>query len=182
MSCTGNLHFDEKSGTCVWPDVAARTGCATNAYSKYSRSYQFNRPPLTIWRLSQRNSATVSSAPRKSVMTRMASPSCIRTTHTQRTAPASTTAWMASSPARDSATPDSSTTRTFSVVTTRTMFRNGMCLRFWNSVMRRRATCQMSYPSSDTPFSLGMNTWLQLFFLLNYSKDWYKDEDDKKSN
>ncbi|EAT38549.1 AAEL009577-PA [Aedes aegypti] len=40
MSCTGNLHFDEKSGTCVWPDVAARVGCATNAYKKLSDGFE----------------------------------------------------------------------------------------------------------------------------------------------
>ncbi|XP_055615630.1 protein obstructor-E-like [Toxorhynchites rutilus septentrionalis] len=34
MTCTGALHFDEKSGTCVWPDVAARTGCARNNDNK----------------------------------------------------------------------------------------------------------------------------------------------------
>lgn len=25
--CTGGLHFDEYSGTCVWPDAANREGC-----------------------------------------------------------------------------------------------------------------------------------------------------------
>ncbi|XP_041973822.1 protein obstructor-E [Aricia agestis] len=28
VPCTAGLHFDEYSGTCVWPDSAARTGCS----------------------------------------------------------------------------------------------------------------------------------------------------------
>ncbi|XP_044730340.1 protein obstructor-E-like [Chrysoperla carnea] len=28
--CTAGLHFDEYSGTCVWPDTAARQGCGTS--------------------------------------------------------------------------------------------------------------------------------------------------------
>lgn len=27
MKCTVGLHFDEESGTCVWPDTAKREGC-----------------------------------------------------------------------------------------------------------------------------------------------------------
>lgn len=27
MTCTAGLHFDEFTGTCVWPDTAARQGC-----------------------------------------------------------------------------------------------------------------------------------------------------------
>lgn len=27
--CTAGLHFDEYSGTCVWPDTANREGCKT---------------------------------------------------------------------------------------------------------------------------------------------------------
>lgn len=27
MKCTVGLHFDEYSGTCVWPDTAKREGC-----------------------------------------------------------------------------------------------------------------------------------------------------------
>lgn len=27
IACTAGLHFDEYSGTCVWPDTAAREGC-----------------------------------------------------------------------------------------------------------------------------------------------------------
>uniref|UniRef100_A0A182K5K0 Chitin-binding type-2 domain-containing protein n=1 Tax=Anopheles christyi TaxID=43041 RepID=A0A182K5K0_9DIPT len=40
MSCTGSLHFDEKSGTCVWPDVAAREGCGSNANKKLNDGFQ----------------------------------------------------------------------------------------------------------------------------------------------
>uniref|UniRef100_A0A182W552 Chitin-binding type-2 domain-containing protein n=1 Tax=Anopheles minimus TaxID=112268 RepID=A0A182W552_9DIPT len=40
MSCTGGLHFDEKSGTCVWPDVAAREGCGSNANKKLNDGFQ----------------------------------------------------------------------------------------------------------------------------------------------
>jgi hypothetical protein len=28
QKCTGGLHFDEYTGTCVWPDTAKREGCA----------------------------------------------------------------------------------------------------------------------------------------------------------
>lgn len=27
LPCTAGLHFDEYSGTCVWPDAAGRQGC-----------------------------------------------------------------------------------------------------------------------------------------------------------
>lgn len=27
LPCTNGLHFDEYSGTCVWPDTAQRQGC-----------------------------------------------------------------------------------------------------------------------------------------------------------
>lgn len=27
ITCTAGLHFDEYTGTCVWPDAAGRTGC-----------------------------------------------------------------------------------------------------------------------------------------------------------
>lgn len=33
ITCTAGLHFDEYSGTCVWPDGAGRQGC-TEAGSK----------------------------------------------------------------------------------------------------------------------------------------------------
>lgn len=29
IKCTAGLHFDEYSGTCVWPDAAGREGCGT---------------------------------------------------------------------------------------------------------------------------------------------------------
>lgn len=29
ITCTAGLHFDEYSGTCVWPDTANREGCKT---------------------------------------------------------------------------------------------------------------------------------------------------------
>lgn len=32
--CPTGLHFDEYSGTCVWPDAAGRTGCGTKEASK----------------------------------------------------------------------------------------------------------------------------------------------------
>jgi Chitin binding Peritrophin-A domain len=28
VKCTAGLHFDEYSGTCVWPDTANREGCS----------------------------------------------------------------------------------------------------------------------------------------------------------
>ncbi|XP_030749005.1 protein obstructor-E-like [Sitophilus oryzae] len=31
ITCTNGLHFDEYSGTCVWPDSAGRQGCKDNA-------------------------------------------------------------------------------------------------------------------------------------------------------
>lgn len=34
MKCTTGLHFDEYSGTCVWPDTAKREGCS-NLESKF---------------------------------------------------------------------------------------------------------------------------------------------------
>lgn len=40
MKCSGSLHYDEKSGTCVWPGVAARTGCAANSYKKLSDGFE----------------------------------------------------------------------------------------------------------------------------------------------
>lgn len=30
IKCTAGLHFDEYTGTCVWPDTAAREGCSTD--------------------------------------------------------------------------------------------------------------------------------------------------------
>lgn len=32
--CPTGLHFDEYSGTCVWPDAAGRTGCGNKEASK----------------------------------------------------------------------------------------------------------------------------------------------------
>lgn len=29
IACTAGLHFDEYTGTCVWPDTANRQGCKT---------------------------------------------------------------------------------------------------------------------------------------------------------
>ncbi|XP_076258401.1 protein obstructor-E-like [Rhynchophorus ferrugineus] len=31
ITCTNGLHFDEYSGTCVWPDSAGRQGCKDNS-------------------------------------------------------------------------------------------------------------------------------------------------------
>lgn len=36
ITCTAGLHFDEFSGTCVWPDSAGRQGC--NAQTGKSRN------------------------------------------------------------------------------------------------------------------------------------------------
>lgn len=35
MTCVAGLHFYEPTGTCVWPDMANRQGCGSNANSMY---------------------------------------------------------------------------------------------------------------------------------------------------
>ncbi|XP_055538439.1 protein obstructor-E-like [Wyeomyia smithii] len=40
MTCSGGLHFDEKSGTCAWPDVAGRVGCGSNSNKKLNDGFQ----------------------------------------------------------------------------------------------------------------------------------------------
>lgn len=42
-TCTAGLHFDEYSGTCVWPDSANREGCKS--------ALGINRKIFTFWDL-----------------------------------------------------------------------------------------------------------------------------------
>jgi hypothetical protein len=34
ITCTAGLHFDEFTGTCVWPDAGGRQGCNKDVTSK----------------------------------------------------------------------------------------------------------------------------------------------------
>lgn len=45
VKCTAGLHFDEYSGTCVWPDTAARQGCQAMD-SKYNQISTFKQAIL----------------------------------------------------------------------------------------------------------------------------------------
>lgn len=47
ITCTAGLHFDEFSGTCVWPDSAGRQGCNAQT-SKCSRKYQHILPRVDL--------------------------------------------------------------------------------------------------------------------------------------
>lgn len=40
ITCTAGLHFDEYSGTCVWPDSAQREGCNAQT-SKFHNYFKF---------------------------------------------------------------------------------------------------------------------------------------------
>lgn len=37
MTCVAGLHFNTETGTCVWPDMANRVGCGSNANSQLDR-------------------------------------------------------------------------------------------------------------------------------------------------
>lgn len=39
LTCTAGLHFDEYSGTCVWPATAGRTGCEETGSMQRSTSH-----------------------------------------------------------------------------------------------------------------------------------------------
>lgn len=41
ISCTAGLHFDEYSGTCVWPDTAGREGCNSDTSKFFNLSFFF---------------------------------------------------------------------------------------------------------------------------------------------
>ncbi|XP_052867671.1 protein obstructor-E-like isoform X1 [Anopheles cruzii] len=40
MTCVAGLHFYQPTGTCVWPDMANRQGCGSNANKKLSDGFQ----------------------------------------------------------------------------------------------------------------------------------------------
>uniref|UniRef100_A0A182TW40 Chitin-binding type-2 domain-containing protein n=1 Tax=Anopheles melas TaxID=34690 RepID=A0A182TW40_9DIPT len=40
MTCVAGLHFNEPTGTCVWPDMANRQGCGSNANKKLNDGFQ----------------------------------------------------------------------------------------------------------------------------------------------
>ncbi|XP_309183.3 protein obstructor-E [Anopheles gambiae] len=40
MTCVAGLHFYEPTGTCVWPDMANRQGCGSNANKKLNDGFQ----------------------------------------------------------------------------------------------------------------------------------------------
>lgn len=40
MTCVAGLHFHTETGTCVWPDMANRQGCGSNANKKLADGFQ----------------------------------------------------------------------------------------------------------------------------------------------
>ncbi|XP_055615604.1 protein obstructor-E-like [Toxorhynchites rutilus septentrionalis] len=40
MNCVAGLHFNEKTGTCAWPDTAGRENCGSNANKKLLDGFQ----------------------------------------------------------------------------------------------------------------------------------------------
>ncbi|XP_055534169.1 protein obstructor-E-like isoform X1 [Wyeomyia smithii] len=40
MTCVAGLHFNFETGTCVWPDMANRVGCGSNANKKLQDGFQ----------------------------------------------------------------------------------------------------------------------------------------------
>ncbi|XP_035775263.1 protein obstructor-E-like [Anopheles albimanus] len=40
MTCVAGLHFYQTTGTCVWPDMANRQGCGSNANKKLNDGFQ----------------------------------------------------------------------------------------------------------------------------------------------
>lgn len=48
IKCTAGLHFDEYSGTCVWPDTARREGCDPDAKGKAKDGFQCPTEKLKV--------------------------------------------------------------------------------------------------------------------------------------
>lgn len=49
VKCTAGLHFDEYSGTCVWPDAAGRQGCDVQE-SKWTQLVFLNHESMKNFR------------------------------------------------------------------------------------------------------------------------------------
>lgn len=137
IKCTTGLHFDEYTGTCVWPDSAGRVGCKTAAgkctYLQCEFWYCFRNDLLHIWL----TILLLQKWPTKTKTLSAAQPQApnwtiqrvklllIRNSHTKLTAKNSTSAWMALTNAHLDAQPVKCTTTNRKCAMHQKMFQDG---------------------------------------------------------